>query len=200
MDVRRGFVSGTFFVIAGLVACASSPSKQAVVVLPPPAALPTAAPTASAKPARRCAAPPPANGSIPADAAGKPLRALCHVDTDCHVGREGRCVFSDGHGERVSLLACTHDDCETDADCPGNVCVCGTDVSHRSHCVIGDCRDDDDCDGAHCGVGHQDGVEIRFCHRPGDQCSSRRACHDAQVCEYDRRHGRYECKSTEWLE
>lgn len=162
--------------------------------------LPSSSPSTRTAPpskvaARKCPSAPAANGNLPPSVDAKYVTATCKVDGDCKDGREGRCVYSGG-GHAASILTCTYDACESDADCSGTLCICGAGGTARNACIPGNCHDDSDCSGgARCetSVYGVRGTYGRFCHGTADRCSNASDCQGNETCNYVGAASRWEC-------
>lgn len=110
----------------------------------------------------------------------------CNQDSDCTMGKNGRCGYS-----RIGK-ECSYDTCFQDSECTnGGVCICRTSATDTSanHCVgnsmnAGTCRVDSDC-GAKgwcspsadsCGPGY--GTKGFYCHTSSDTCLDDADCKD----------------------
>ena len=68
--------------------------------------------------------------------------------------------------------------CESDADCDGGVCKCGS-----RQCIAGNCRGSDDCGGRDCAVEARGGGQ--FCRTKDDECTIHAECRTGHACTYD---------------
>jgi hypothetical protein len=127
----------------------------------------------------------------------------CNQDSDCTMGKDGRCGYS-----RIGKQ-CSYDTCFADADCGNNgVCVCRTGGSNN-HCAGGGgpgaCRVDADCgakgfcspSAGSCGPGY--GIQGYFCHTSSDTCVDDSDCQDgglAGYCMFETTVKKWQCSNS----
>jgi hypothetical protein len=131
----------------------------------------------------------------------------CQLDSDCAAGSNGRCFSPNGPIAECSPTACSYDECQSDADCPGLVpCECRGDAqsSDANACVAGgNCATDADC-GRHgfCSPGAYAqfcATPIYFCHTDADTCLDDSDCPapaasgPPQTCNYDSQAHHFAC-------
>ncbi len=122
----------------------------------------------------------------PEECTGSPTRE-CEQDGDCTDGTQGRCLrFRVG-----CLVACSYDECATDADCPDDEpCECRaspTDVRANRCVASGNCRIDSDCGvGGYCSPSHLGEVcacrSVDYCETVGSPCDPPDSCACGDSC------------------
>jgi hypothetical protein len=135
--------------------------------------------------------------------------ALCHLDSDCTAGTNGRCS-GNGHDG----CNCTYDTCTSDANCPsGTLCACRNPSRNdqgANVCLPSNCRVDADCGpGGYCspsfdpGCGAYSGVTGWFCHTAADTCTNDSDCTgqdfgftEGNYCGFFPQVGHWQCAAT----
>ena len=131
---------------------------------------------------------------------------MCQSHDDCDEGMNGRCTLG-------RFPHCTYDECFTDDDCEGTVCLCGgAAMSDANRCIPqGNCRTDADCGaGGFCSptlgdCGNYGGVVGFFCRTPEDECLNDDECVNpderggrrAGQCRFNLAGGRWMCGYSE---
>ncbi len=128
--------------------------------------------------------------------------AACNQDSDCTMGKNGRCLRSiQDWGNPL----CSYDECDVDSDCPGNVaCVCRASATDSAPnlCASGSgCRLDSDC--GLCGYCSPSGnpffpPPLYFCHTADDTCTDDSDCSQTlgscqNGCNYNPQAGHWSC-------
>jgi len=134
------------------------------------------------------AGPPPGDGGV--------VIPGCHSDSDCTMGKNGRCM-------RIGNIAgdtCTYDECFTDGDCgQGKACLCSAD---GNLCLDANCQTDGDCAGLGCSpsygtsCGPYSGTQGFYCHTPSDECVDDKDCNaggKVGYCAYSSQAGHWAC-------
>jgi hypothetical protein len=126
----------------------------------------------------------------------------CFQDSDCTNGKNGRCTPSMGG---AFTLQCSYDQCGSDGDCGGTVCVCREDSSSTAPNVCGstksNCRVDADCgSGGYCSPSESSDTFCfsasltYFCHTSSDECIDDTDCTNGS-CNYDTSSKHWKCGS-----
>jgi hypothetical protein len=195
-----------FLICCALVACGSSTTKPA-----PDASTDTGA-TANREPkVHRASASPCDTTRPPTTPPGFP-NMVCQMDSDCTMGKNGRCVSL-----RTGEASCTYDACTMDTDCgSASVCTCREPTNaYANTCERGNCVTDADCGGKYCSpsgftitVDCRDGIAQGsfgwFCHTAKDDCTDDSDCADDSgmdptVCLFDSAQTKWVCKKTHCL-
>jgi hypothetical protein len=134
---------------------------------------------------------------IPPDASPPPG---CHDDSDCTMGKNGRCLAISSLGPCVfdagctcgfdgcTSTGCSYDVCYSDSECSNVPCACRPLASSNAPnvCAVGsNCRIDSDC--GPCGYCSPSG-EGYFCHTVQDTCTNNSDCPSSgcpEGCEFD---------------
>jgi hypothetical protein len=128
---------------------------------------------------------------------------VCHSDSSCTNGTNGRCIETSGG---ALTCFCTYDTCANDAACPtGQTCAChGSPYTQGAGntCTASNCRVDANCgSGGYCSPADNAGscgsLLGYFCHTPNDQCLDDSDCptgNGPMVCTYVMSASRWECK------
>jgi hypothetical protein len=127
----------------------------------------------------------------------------CSKDSDCTQGTNGRCTWSNGGAH---VLSCTYDQCSSDSDCSGTVCVCRPDGTSSDINFCGssksNCRVDADCGaGGYCSPSESSDTfcfsedSAYFCHTSSDECIDDADCGADGSCNYDPSVKHWKCGS-----
>jgi hypothetical protein len=131
-----------------------------------------------------------------------PTEGSCEQDSDCTMGKNGRCLaFPNAPPEEAGRQCgaiCSYDDCFVDSDCPPRVpCVC------RDVTIYGDpnvCSTQSQCAvDSQCGppgfCSPQAGSPFYgyFCHTLRDLCIDNTDCPSGDSCEFDTMTNRWFC-------
>jgi hypothetical protein len=133
----------------------------------------------------------------------------CGADQDCTTGSNGRCnCFTVAAGESN---ACSYDQCASDSDCSGGVCVCREDSirntagacqATQTICLPGNCHIDSDCgDAGYCSPSTFPGCGPvwwygYFCHTASDDCVDDSDCNEAGAyCAFSTASGHWSCSA-----
>jgi len=148
-----------------------------------------------------CGTPSPQPGSGGSSAGASPDEETCKLDSDCTMGKDGRCING-----RIGLH-CTYNACFADAECgDGQVCLCEGGMGSGSRCSVPGCRIDADCPGSWCSpsfgtCGNYSGVIGYQCHGPKDECVDDTDCGDgsfsAPYCAYDPMVAHWVCSASQ---
>jgi hypothetical protein len=125
----------------------------------------------------------------------------CAKDSDCTQGTNGRCTWSNGGAH---VLSCTYDQCASDSDCSGTVCVCRADATSSDVNACGssksNCRVDADCGaGGYCSPSESSDTycysadTAYFCHTAADECIDDADCGQDGSCNYDTSAKHWKC-------
>jgi hypothetical protein len=127
----------------------------------------------------------------------------CAKDSDCTQGTNGRCTWSNGGAH---VLSCTYDQCASDSDCSGTVCVCRPDATSTDQNFCGssksNCRVDADCGaGGFCSPSESSDTfcfsadSAYYCHTSSDECIDDSDCGNPGSCNYDTTAKHWKCGS-----
>jgi hypothetical protein len=121
----------------------------------------------------------------------------CNRDSDCALGRNGRC----GDYSPIPSSECSYDECFSDSDCDGGTpcqCRASSASANANICLTGSkCRVDSDCGpGGYCSPSRlmQWCGAMYYCHTPGDTCIDDSDCAANQEgCNFDTKSGHWAC-------
>ncbi len=135
----------------------------------------------------------------------------CGADQDCTTGSNGRCNCGAIGATAGESNNCSYDQCASDSDCSGGVCVCREDSirntagacqATQTICLPGNCHIDSDCgDAGYCSPSTFPGCGPvwwygYFCHTASDDCVDDSDCNEAGAyCAFSAASGHWSCSA-----